>query len=81
LPGIELRGVQTANRLANGNTVFCNRGGGAGGNRFAVVQVVEVTPDKKVVWALRDWDHLGSATGIQLLDQPGIPEKPGDLLR
>ena len=51
------------------------------GNRFAVVQVIEVTPDKKVVWALRDWNNLGSATGIQLLDQPGIPEKPGDLLR
>ena len=82
LPGIELRGVQTANRLANGNTVFCNRGGGAGGNRLAVVQVIiEVTPDKKVVWALRDWNNLGSATGIQLLDQPGIPENPGDLLR
>ena len=81
LPGIELRGIQTASRLANGNTVFCNRGGGAGGNRFAVVQVIEVTPDKKVVWALRDWNNLGSATGIQLLDQPGVSEKPGDLLR
>ncbi|MDD5140277.1 MAG: hypothetical protein PHY43_08475 [Verrucomicrobiales bacterium] len=81
LPGIELRDIQSANRLANGNTVFCNRAWGAGGNRFRVVQVIEVTPDKKVVWALRDWNHLGSATGIQLLDQPGIPEKPGDLQR
>jgi len=81
LPGLELRVVQTANRLANGNTVFCNRGGSNPTNRFSVVQVVEVTPDKKVVWALRDWTALGSATGIQLLDEPGIPEKPGELQR
>ena len=24
-----------------------------------VVQLMEVTPDKKVVWALRDWKTLG----------------------
>jgi hypothetical protein len=81
LPDLHLRDVQTANRLANGNTVFCNRGGSIKTNRFAVVQIIEVTPDKKVVWALRDWKNLGSATGIQLLDEPGIPEKPGDLQR
>jgi hypothetical protein len=80
LPGIELRGIQTVNRLDNGNTVFCNRGG-SNTNRFGIVQVIEVTPDKKVVWALRDWTALGSATGIQLLDQSGTPEKPGDLKR
>ena len=80
LPGIELRVVQTANRLDNGNTVFCNRGGSST-NRFGIVQVIEVTPDKKVVWAVRDWNALGPATGIQLLDQSGIPENPGDLQR
>jgi len=81
LPDIQLRDVQTANRLANGNTVFCNRGGASKDNRFAVVQLVEVTPDKKVVWALRDWMNLGSATGVQLLDEPGLPENPGELQR
>jgi len=80
LPGIELRVVQTANRLANGNTVLCNRGGSST-NRFSLVQVIEVTPDKKVVWGLRDWSALGSATGIQLLDEAGTPETPGDLQR
>ena len=80
LPDIELRVVQTANRLENGNTVFCNRGGSST-NRFSLVQIIEVTPDKKVAWAVRDWTALGSATGIQLLDEPGIPEKPGDLQR
>jgi hypothetical protein len=40
-----------------------------------VVQLIEVTPDKKVVWALRDWETLGPASSTQLLDEPGIPEK------
>jgi hypothetical protein len=46
-----------------------------------VIQVIEVTRAKKIVWALRDWKDLGSCTGIQLLDEPGIPEIPGDLQR
>ena len=25
-----------------------------------------------------DWEHLGPATAVQILDDPGIPEKPGD---
>jgi hypothetical protein len=37
-----------------------------------------VTRDKKVVWVLQDWEHLGPATAVQILDDPGIPEKPGD---
>jgi hypothetical protein len=47
------------------------------------VQALEVTPGKKVVWALRAWGtpvDLGPATTIQLLDEPG-PEAAhfGDL--
>ena len=75
LPGIVLDDVQTASRLANGNTVICNRG------RGNPVQVVEVTPDKKVVWVLQDYQNLPACTGIQLLDESGLPEKPGDLRR
>jgi hypothetical protein len=47
------------------------------------VQVIEITPDKKVVWALRAWDapaDLGPASAVQLLDEPGVPEA-GDLQR
>jgi hypothetical protein len=44
------------------------------------VQLIEVTPDKKVVWALRDWNTLGPASSTQLLDEPGVPEK-GQLQR
>ncbi len=41
------------------------------------MQLVEVTPDKKVVWALRDWENLGPASSTQLLDEKGKPEKFG----
>ena len=46
------------------------------------VQVLEVTPEKKVVWAMSEWKNpdLGPASSIQLLDEPGVAEN-GDLQR
>jgi len=64
---------QSCTRLANGNTIFCSRGGAGKGP-----QLVEVTPDKKVVWVLQDWQDLGDATAVQILDDPGVPEIPGE---
>jgi outer membrane protein assembly factor BamB len=64
---------QSCTRLANGNTIFCSRGNNGKGP-----QIVEVTPDKKVVWVLWDYKILGSATAVQILDDPGIPENPGE---
>jgi len=65
--------TQSATRLANGNTIICSRGDDGKGP-----QLVEVTPEKKVVWVLWDWADLGPATAVQVLDDPGTPEKPGD---
>ena len=71
--------VQEVSRLANGNTIICNwvAGGVKPPQWPDTVQVIEVTPQKKVVWALRQWKdpNLGPASAIQLLDEPGIPEK------
>ena len=76
---------QEVNRLDNGNTVICNwcpvdikdpkHWPGS-------VQVLEVTPEKKVVWALSEWKNpdLGPASSIQLLDEPGVAEN-GDFQR
>jgi outer membrane protein assembly factor BamB len=75
-PEYRLADSQSCVRLANGNTILCSRGNG--GKR---PQLVEVTPDKKVVWVLNDWKNLGPATAVQILDDPGIPENPGDLQR
>lgn len=66
--------AQTATRLANGNTILTSRGD----NNGKGPQLVEVTPDKKVVWVLQDWKTLGGATAVQILDDPGIPENPGE---
>jgi hypothetical protein len=65
--------TQSATRLANGNTIVCSRGGDGNGP-----QLVEVTQEKKVVWVLRDWANFGPATAVQILDEPGIPEEPGE---
>jgi hypothetical protein len=64
--------TQSATRLANGNTIIASRGDNGKGP-----QLVEVTPDKKVVWVLWDWAKFGPATAVQVLDDPGIPEIPG----
>jgi len=80
LPGIHLYTVQQVERCANGNTVICNWFGGVKREDWpTVVQVIEVTPEKKVVWALKKWSDpdLGPASSIQLLDEPGIPERGG----
>jgi len=65
--------TQSCTRLANGNTIICSRGGNGKGP-----QLVEVTPDKKVAWVLFDWANFGPATAVQILEDPGIPEKPGE---
>jgi len=81
----KLYNIQTAQRLSNGDTVLCFW---CAGNKQTAewdgtVQVVEVTSAKKIVWALSSWKNpdLGPATSLQLLDEPGNPEKPGDQQR
>ena len=67
---------QSACRLQNGNTILCSRGNGG-----RSPQLVEVTPDKKVVWVLKDWKNLGPATSVQILSDEGLSENPGELER
>jgi hypothetical protein len=85
LPGIKCFIFQEVSRLANGNTVICNWCPADlkdPKSWTGTVQVIEVTPDKKVVWTLSQWKDpdLGPASSIQLLDEPGVPEN-GDLQR
>ena len=79
-----LGNTQTAGRLANGNTVICSWIAGNNNTKewAGTVQAFEVTPDKKIVWALSSWDKpdLGPATYIQRLDEPGNPDN-GELQR
>jgi len=84
-PGYKFFIFQEAGRLANGDTVICNWCPHDLDPRLwpGTVQVIEVSPEKKVVWALSAWSNpdLGPASSIQLLDEPGTPETPGDLQR
>ena len=84
LPDIQLFITQTAVRLENGHTIFCNwcPVGIKDPNCWpSSIQLVEVTADKKVVWALRQWHDpdLGPASSIQLLDEPSIKKAKGYL--
>ena len=71
-----LSGSQSCVRLKNGNTILCSMG-----DRGTTPQLVEVTPEKEVVWVLDDWRELGPATAVQILDDPGDPQVPGDCQR
>lgn len=67
---------QSVCRLQNGNTILCSRG-----NYGHYPQLVEITRDKKVVWAVNDWQNLGPATSVQILSEQGLSEIPGLLTR
>lgn len=71
-----LADCQSVCRLQNGNTILCSRGDGG-----RSPQLVEVTPDKKVVWVVNDWKNLGPATSVQILSEKGFSENPGELER
>jgi hypothetical protein len=79
-PDFKLTSLQMAWRLPNGNTLvnnWFNEWSGKLDPTNPLVQAVEFTPDKKIVWVLRSWDNpdLGPATTIQILDPDDVPEK------
>jgi len=64
LPGIELRGIQTASRLDNGNTIFCNRGSNNPTNRFHRRASHRSHGRQEGRVALRDGNNLRFATAF-----------------
>lgn len=78
IPGMPLRLMAGAQRLPNGNTVFCIYLGH--GHLGEQPQVIEVTRDKKVVWQVADHAQFKSINQIQLLDVPGDVTK-GEIIR
>ena len=78
-PDYKIANLQLAWRLPNGNTLidnWVNQWNSTIDKSAAPVQAIEVTPDKKIVWALRSWSDpdLGPATTLQILDQADAPE-------
>ena len=69
LPGKELRHVCGIHRLPNGNTVICNY---LGHGQFGKApHLIEITPEKKVVWTYENHKDVRSMTCVQMLDDAG----------
>jgi len=64
--------------LKNGNTVLCNWGGH--GHVGKQTQIIEITPDKEVVWNVFRNNVFATPLHIQLLDVEGDPAQ-GELCR
>jgi hypothetical protein len=80
--------AQGAQRLANGNTLVASWCGSdvKDASKWADTwQYYELTHDMppKVVWSLKQWanPNLGPGSSMQALDEPGVPENPGELAR
>ncbi|MBE6208292.1 MAG: hypothetical protein E7132_06430 [Rikenellaceae bacterium] len=77
-----LKNPQKAYRLKNGNMVITNwfnewnkQDVATFNPRRAPLQMIELTPDEKVVWEVSSWSedkNLGPATTFQLLDEPVV---------
>jgi hypothetical protein len=78
LPGIPIRDAAGFQRLPNGNTILCNWGGH--GHVGKQTQIIEITPNKEVVWKVFRNNVFATPLHIQLLDIPGDPAK-GELIR
>ena len=68
LPGISLKFMTGFHRLPNGNTVMTNWLGH--GQLGKAPHVIEVTPEKKVVWTFSDHKTMKTISQIVILDTP-----------
>jgi hypothetical protein len=69
LPGVSLKFVAGLQRLPNGNTIICNWLGH--GHFGKAPHLLEVTPEKRVVWSFADHEAMKTISSVQLLDVPG----------
>jgi hypothetical protein len=71
LPGISLKFMAGLQRLPNGNTVMANW---LGHNQFGTApDLIEVTPDKRVVWTFYGHQTIQTISSVELLDMPAGP--------
>jgi hypothetical protein len=68
LPDVHLAFLGGLHRLPNGNTVLSNW---LGHGQFGKgPHILEVTPDKKVVWTYADHQTMRAVASVQILDVP-----------
>jgi len=69
LPGIGLKFMAGLHRLPNGNTVMSNW---LGHGQFGKApHLIEVTPDKRVVWSFADHVTMKTISSVEILDAAG----------
>ena len=69
LPGAPLRFLAGLHRLPNGNTMVCNW---LGHGQFKTApHLLEIAPDKKVVWSYANYDDMKTISTIVVLDPDG----------
>ncbi len=73
LSGISLKFIAGIQRLSNGNTILCNWLGH--GNLGKSPHLIEVTPDKKVVWIFSDHNIIRTISTVHVMDSWSIPAK------
>jgi hypothetical protein len=71
LPGVSLKFMAGFQRLPNGHTVMANWLGH--GQLGKAPHLIEVTPDKKVVWSFADHQTMKTISSVVILDVPGNP--------
>ena len=77
LPGIQFAFMTGFQRLPNGNTLVSNW---LGHGKFGTApHIIEITPDKKVVWSFADHKTMKTVSSVLLLDVPGDAIK-GEIL-
>lgn len=64
LAGVKLAWITMVDRLPNGNTWIVNCHAGPNNP-----QILEVTPDKKVVWSFKDFERFGNALPVAIAIQ------------
>ena len=65
LPGVVLAWVTQVERRPNGNTLIVNCHAGA-----EQPQILEITPDKQVVWSFRDFTTFGNSLPVAIVFDP-----------
>ena len=65
VPGVTLAWVTMVDRLPDGNTLVVNCHAGPENP-----QIIEVTPDKKLVWSFKDFEHFGNALPVASVVAP-----------
>jgi hypothetical protein len=75
LPGVALKFLTGFQRLPNGNTLVSNWLGH--GHFGEAPHLIEVTPDKRLVWTFGDHAHMKTISSVQLLEKEGEAKQDG----